>query len=53
MKMKLAKSRGMQLLSIWLILTGLSQVFSIPIPFIGMLLAVLAIASGVLILIGR
>jgi len=52
MKMKMTKSKGMLLLSIWLIVSGLAQVFSIPIPSIGILLAVLAIASGILILMG-
>ncbi len=53
MKMKLTKSLGMLLLSIWLIVSGLIQVVSIPIPSIGIILAVLAIASGIFILIGR
>jgi len=43
----------MLLLGIWLILTGLVQVVSIPIPAIGTLLALLAIVAGVLILFGR
>jgi hypothetical protein len=33
--------------------TGLLQVVSIPIPAIGIILALLAIAAGVLILVGR
>ncbi len=52
-KMKLTKNMGMLLLSIWLIVSGLLQVVSIPIPSIGIILAVLAIASGVFILMGR
>jgi hypothetical protein len=51
--MKLTKSMGMLLLSIWLIVSGLLQVVSIPIPSIDILLAVLAIASGVFILLGK
>ena len=51
--MKLTKNLGMLLLGIWLIVTGLLQVVSIPIPAIGIILAVLAIAAGVLILLGR
>ena len=51
--MKLTRSLGMLLLGIWLILTGLLQVVSIPIPAVGSLLALLAIAAGVLILLGR
>lgn len=51
--MKLTKNLGMLLLGIWLIVTGLLQVVSIPIQGIGVLLALLAIAAGVLILLGR
>ena len=51
--MKLPKSLGMLLLGIWLIVTGLLQVVSIHIPAIGTILALLAIAAGVLILLGR
>ena len=51
--MKLTKSIGMLLLGIWLVLTGLAGVVSIPIPALGTILAVLAIAAGALILLGR
>lgn len=51
MKMKQTKNLGMLLLGIWLILNGLMQVISI--PSIGIILAILAIASGALILMGR
>lgn len=51
--MRVTKNLGMLLLAIWLILTGLLQVVSIAIPAIGTIMAVLAIAAGVLILIGR
>jgi hypothetical protein len=51
--MRITKNLGMLLLAIWLILTGLLQVVSIPIPAIGTILAVLAVAAGVLILLGR
>ena len=51
--MKVTKNLGMILLAVWLIVTGLLKVVSIPIPAIGMILAVLAIAAGVLILLGR
>jgi hypothetical protein len=51
--MRLTRSLGMLLLGIWLIVTGLLQVISIPITGIGPILAVLAIAAGVLILLGR
>ena len=51
--MKLTKKLGMLLLGIWLIISGLLQVVSIPIPAIEMIMAMLAIAAGVLILLGR
>ena len=51
--MRFTKSIGMLLLGIWLILTGLAQVVAIPIPALGIILAVLAIAAGALILLGR
>ncbi len=50
MKMKMNKNLGMMLLSIWLIVTGLLQVISIPIPSIDIILAILAIAAGVMII---
>jgi hypothetical protein len=51
--MKLPKTLGMLLLGIWLIVTGLLQVVSIHVPAIGLILALLAIAAGALILVGR
>jgi hypothetical protein len=51
--MNLTKNLGMLLLSIWLIVTGLLQVVSIQVPAIRTVLALLAIAAGILILIGR
>jgi len=47
------KNLGMLLLAIWLIVTGLTQVVSIPIPSIGIIQAILAIAAGVLLLLSR
>jgi len=52
-KTKLTKSLGMLLLGIWLILTGLMQVITLPIPEMGFLLALLAIVAGIFILLGR
>ena len=49
--MKFTKNLGMILLAIWLILTGIMQFASIPIP--AMIMAVIAIAAGVLILINK
>jgi len=51
--MKSPKNLGMLLLAIWLIATGVLQLVSISIPGVGIILAVLAIAAGVLILLGR
>ena len=53
LNVKPPKNLGMLLLGIWLIVTGLLQVTSIHIPAIGTILALLAIAAGVLILLGR
>ena len=47
------KNLGMLLLSIWLILTGLLQLLSISIPGIGIIMALLALAAGVLLLLNR
>jgi hypothetical protein len=47
------RNLGMLLLAIWLIVTGLTQVVSIPIPSIGIIQAILAIAAGVLLLLSR
>mgnify|MGYP001037767567 FL=1 len=49
--MKLIKNLGMFLLGIWLILEGLLPLLKITIPASGTILALLAIAAGVLILL--
>ena len=49
--MKLNKDLGMVLLAIWLILTGLLPLLNISFPAGGVILAILAIAAGVLILL--
>jgi hypothetical protein len=49
--MRLTRNLGMILLAIWLILTGLMPLVSMAIPVAVM--AVLAIAAGILILLGR
>ncbi len=49
--MRFNKNIGFLLLAIWLILTGLSAF--IPLGGLGVILALLAIAAGVFILIGR
>jgi hypothetical protein len=52
MKVKFTKNLGMLLLGVWLILMGLVGFVPL-VASLGMLLNLLAIAAGVLILIGR
>jgi hypothetical protein len=49
--MRFNRNIGFLLLAIWLILTGLSAF--VPMGGLGLILALLAIAAGVFILIGR
>lgn len=49
--MKLTKNLGMFLLGIWLILAGLLPLLKITIPFSDTILALLAIAAGIVILL--
>jgi len=51
MAVMVTRSAGMLLLSIWLILTGLTGLVALPLP--GVLMAVLALIAGALILVGR
>jgi hypothetical protein len=51
--MKLGKNLGTLLLAIWLIVSGLLAFVSISFPYLGQVLAALAIAAGVLLLLGR
>jgi hypothetical protein len=53
MAMKLTKNLGMLLLGIWLILTGLIPLLNLSFSGLGTLMAILAIAAGVFILLGR
>ena len=50
--MKITNNIGMLLLAIWLILTGLAA-FVPALSGLGVILAILAIAAGVFILLGR
>lgn len=52
-RVKLSKNLGRLLLAIWLIATGLLQLLNITFPASGLILAILAIAAGVLLLIRR
>lgn len=51
--MKLTKNLGMLLLGIWLIAMGLIPLLHLSFSGLEMVMAVLAIAAGALILIGR
>jgi hypothetical protein len=51
--MKITKSLGMLLLGIWLIMTGLIPLLQLSFSGLGTAMAVLAIAAGALILVGR
>jgi hypothetical protein len=53
MKWAGTKNLGMLLLSIWLIATGLMAFVQISFVHMGLVMAVLAIAAGVLLLLGR
>jgi hypothetical protein len=50
---KVTKNLGMLLLGIWLILTGLVPLLHLSFSGLGTLMAIGAIASGALILVGR
>ena len=51
--MKLMKNLGMLLLSIWLILSGLIALISLSFQGLPLIMGILAIAAGILILLGR
>ena len=51
--MKLTRNIGMLLLAAWLILTGLIPLLNLSFSGLGAVMAILAIAAGVLIAIGR
>ncbi|HXM83009.1 MAG TPA: hypothetical protein VN929_13900 [Burkholderiales bacterium] len=51
--MKLTRNIGMLLLALWLILTGVVPLLNLSFSGLGTLMAILAIAAGVLIIVGR
>jgi hypothetical protein len=51
--MKVTKNLGMLLLGIWLILSGLVPLLHLSFSGLGTLMALVAIAAGALILVGR
>jgi len=51
--MRFTKNIGMLLLGVWLIVTGLLYLVSFTFPGLSLVMALLAIAAGVLIVLGR
>jgi len=51
MAVMVTRNAGMLLLSVWLILTGLTGFVVVPVP--GVLMSALALIAGALILVGR
>lgn len=50
---RVTRNLGMLLLAIWLIISGLVPLLNLGFEGLGTVLAVLAVAAGVLILVGR
>jgi hypothetical protein len=51
--MKLIKNFGLLLLAVWLMLTGLIPLLNLSFSGLGTIMSVLAVAAGVLIVVGR
>lgn len=51
--MKLTRNVGMLLLAVWLVLTGVVPLLNLSFSGLGTVMAILAIAAGVLIVVGR
>jgi len=51
--MSITKNIGMLLLAVWLIVNGLIPLLSLSFSGLGTVMAILAIAAGVLIVVGR
>ena len=51
--MRVIRNLGMLLLAAWLILTGLIPLLNLSFSGLGTVMAILAIAAGVLIVLGR
>jgi hypothetical protein len=52
-RFKLSKNLGMLCLGIWLIMTGLIPLLHLNFEGLSLIMAILAVVSGVLILLGR
>ncbi len=51
--MKVTRNFGMLLLAVWLILTGLLPLLNLGFAGLGTVMAILAIAAGIFIIVGR
>ncbi len=51
--MRITRRLGMLLLSIWLILEGLSRLFNVNFRGMGVLMGILALVAGILLLLER
>jgi hypothetical protein len=51
--MKLITNIGLLLLAVWLILTGLIPLLNLSFSGLGAVMSILAVAAGVLIVVGR
>lgn len=51
--MKLTRNVGMLLLAVWLIVTGIVPLLNLSFSGLGTVMAILAIAAGCLIVVGR
>jgi hypothetical protein len=51
--MRITRNIGMLLLAVWLVLTGLIPLLNLSFSGLGSVMAALAIAAGVLIILGR
>ncbi len=51
--MKITKNLGFMLLGIWLIATGLIPLLNVSFSGLGTIMAVVAVAAGALIIVGR
>ena len=51
--MKITRNIGMLLLALWLVLTGLIPLLNLSFSGLGTVMAVLAVAAGILIVVGR
>lgn len=51
--MKITQSKGMLLLGVWLVLTGITPFLNVAIPYRATIMPLIALVAGVLILIDR